>query len=397
MNLSRRNHEEERADRLGQWKEAFTELHSLGEDERSAVQTLFSGSIPSNPPPTRVAVQEVLEETPTFDTDEMEPALDRITSLIDDLSNLRLAYEARSSTPSTRAQPDDITQALQHVSELERLYETVPEPLRRDVMRSPPEEEETSVLDEKLEEVIPEEAFRETKRQRSMTEEEGDIIRSVLGLGLPGTSQPSQSDLEIPQTEEPQLEVQDDTIGSTTEGAAHEKMTEGVYKQLRDAERMAAEAYGPIDPEDPTPFDRWITTRSRSTSSLSAETVTTLDTDTDMTDPMDRLDQLIRTSPEVKRTYDRALAMPTPSDHDACMELVTRMGVPVIKAGIPYEAEGLASSLARAGLVDFVGTEDSDVLAYEVSLHISGKSKAMLMGYRPLCCETYQRRVNPSL
>lgn len=356
MNLSRRSHEEDRADRLSQWKEAFTELRSLPEDERSAVQTLFSGSIASNPPPTRVDVQEVLEETSTFDSDEMEPALDRITSLIDDLSNLRLAYEARSSIPSTRAKSDDLNQALQHISELEKLYETVPEPLRiKDIFRSPPEEEETSVLDEKLEEVIPEEAFRESKRQRMMTEEEGQIIGSILGVEV--------LDRDVPSPVDDQEQRANDTwLGLEDEGP------ESAVDIKRRRPRAEAQAAVVDSDEDLILVNQQRTTEADVLSSPHLQLEDNLDLDA--MDPMDRLDELIRIAPEVKQTYERALAMPSPSDHDACMELVARMGVPVIKAGIPYEAEGLAASMARSGLVDFVGTEDSDVLAYEVSLRL---------------------------
>jgi flap endonuclease-1 len=183
-----------------------------------------------------------------------------------------------------------LSDALQHVSELERLHETIGEPSQpRDIYRSPPEEEETSILDEALEQVVPEEAFRESKRQRSLTEEEGRIVQELLG-GRPAP------------------------LAHEGEEAAETK------------------------------------------------------------EPLGRLDDLIQASPEVKATYQRALNMPTPSDHDACRELVMKMGVPVIEAKIPYEAEGLAASLAIAGLVDFVGSEDSDVIAYEVSLIIQHKT-----------------------
>lgn len=347
MNLSRRSREEDRADRLAQWKDAFSELHQLPEDERSAVQTLFSGSIASNPPPTRVAVKEVLSDNPTFDDLEMEPALDRITSLIDDLSNLRLAYEGRSTTSSSRARPDALTQALQHVSELEMLYETVPETMKKDLVRSPPEEEKTSVLDEKLEEVIPEEAFRESKRQRMMTEEEGEIISSILGLPISDSTSSSTSTGESSPTEDREVTgKQLTTPRSSSHGQSSPPATSPGLSELD-----KASGYGSQTPSDE------------------------LDTDLGSVsmDPMDRLDELIRTSPEIKQIYERRLAMPTSLDHDACMELVARMGIPVIKAAIPYEAEGLAASLARAGLVDFVGTEDSDVIAYEVCslFHIS--------------------------
>ena len=82
---------------------------------------------------------------------------------------------------------------------------------------------------------------------------------------------------------------------------------------------------------------------------------------------MARLDELIARNPEVREIYNRALSLPKTSDHDDCKELLVKMGVPVLEAAVPFEAEGLAASLARAGLVDFVATEDSDVLAYEVS------------------------------
>ncbi|WVQ93490.1 hypothetical protein IAU59_000564 [Kwoniella sp. CBS 9459] len=93
----------------------------------------------------------------------------------------------------------------------------------------------------------------------------------------------------------------------------------------------------------------------------------------DLPEPLKRLDELIEAAPSVKSTYDRALNIPSAADHEDCKELLQAMGVPVLEAKIPYEAEGLASALARRGLVDYVGTEDSDVLAYEGPLlrHLS--------------------------
>ena len=83
------------------------------------------------------------------------------------------------------------------------------------------------------------------------------------------------------------------------------------------------------------------------------------------------VDNLLKTVPEIRATYERALNMPTQRHLDECKELLLIMGVPVIEAMIPYEGEGLAASLARAGKVDFVGTEDSDVLAYGVRFDFS--------------------------
>lgn len=86
----------------------------------------------------------------------------------------------------------------------------------------------------------------------------------------------------------------------------------------------------------------------------------------DLKPEIERLDRIMEVIPQVRQMYARALKLPSRSDHDDCRELLVRMGVPVLVAEIPYEAEGLASSLARRGLVDFVATEDSDVLGYEV-------------------------------
>lgn len=71
--------------------------------------------------------------------------------------------------------------------------------------------------------------------------------------------------------------------------------------------------------------------------------------------------------PSVRGIYTRALAIPREEHHAACRELLTRMGVPIVFARVPYEAEGLCSAMALSGVVDFAGTEDSDVVAYGVS------------------------------
>lgn len=234
----------------------------------------------------RVAIQEKLESTTSLDMTEIDAALDRITTMIDTVSDLQSEYLAKISSGVSRKNPQGLTDAIKHVTELERLHEAIGEPKSRDIYRSPPEDEETSVLDEALEQVVPEEAFTESKRQKELTEEEGRIINSFLAR-------------------------QDVAVDSASE-------VEEIY----------------------TP---------------------------DQTPPMTRLEGLIESTPEMKAVYQRALNMPTSSDHDACRDLVIKMGVPVLEARIPYEAEGLAASLANAGLVDFVGTEDSDVIAYGVS------------------------------
>lgn len=79
------------------------------------------------------------------------------------------------------------------------------------------------------------------------------------------------------------------------------------------------------------------------------------------------LEEIEERMPAVKGIYTRALAIPREEHHAACRELLTRMGVPIVFARVPYEAEGLCAAMAMSGLVDFAGTEDSDVVAYGVS------------------------------
>ncbi|ORX35224.1 PIN domain-like protein [Kockovaella imperatae] len=86
------------------------------------------------------------------------------------------------------------------------------------------------------------------------------------------------------------------------------------------------------------------------------------------TERQSRLNELTLDSERMQDMMKKRLAVPTAQDHAQCRELLIKMGVPILTAEIPYEAEGLASALAKANLVDFVGTEDSDVLAYEAPL-----------------------------
>jgi len=291
---------------LAQWQEAFTEVESLADDEQMTIRAYFNNSTSTQ---ATIADKRVeLESNTSMDMTEIDASLDRITAAIDTLSDLQSEFLAKSSSGVSKKDPKPVgyNEVLKHVTELEQLHETIGESKPRDIWRSPPEEEETSVLDEALEQVVPEEVFRESKSQKELTEEEGRIIRIFLA--------------------------------------------------------------GPSSGNDRDEIEEIFTPDHRP--------------------PMARLDDLIQVQPEVRQIYQRALNMPSSSDHDACRELVLKMGVPVLEARIPYEAEGLAASLANAGLVDFVGTEDSDVLAYEVSWQ-AGRSVA---DGRHLCCGTSQAR-----
>lgn len=71
-------------------------------------------------------------------------------------------------------------------------------------------------------------------------------------------------------------------------------------------------------------------------------------------------------APGTKSIYVNSLDAPSADLHSQCRKLIRLMGVPVLYAKPPFEAEGLGSAMVKAGLADYVVTEDSDVLAYEV-------------------------------
>lgn len=79
------------------------------------------------------------------------------------------------------------------------------------------------------------------------------------------------------------------------------------------------------------------------------------------------LDDIITRAATVRETYVGSLNVPQEKDHAACRDLLRVMGVPIVIAKIPYEAEGLASALVLRGQADFAGSEDSDVIVYGVS------------------------------
>jgi flap endonuclease-1 len=86
-----------------------------------------------------------------------------------------------------------------------------------------------------------------------------------------------------------------------------------------------------------------------------------------LTAALAQLDGLRADAPAVRATYVSNLIVPLESEHAACRDLLRKMGVPVLLAPVPFEAEGVASVMALRGEVDFVGTEDSDVIVYGVS------------------------------
>ncbi len=76
------------------------------------------------------------------------------------------------------------------------------------------------------------------------------------------------------------------------------------------------------------------------------------------------LDVFMQEGIKIAKTHDRAMSLPSREDHEEVREFYVPWAYPVVIAQIPFEAEGIASHMAKAGLIDYVATEDSDVLAY---------------------------------
>jgi flap endonuclease-1 len=257
--------------------------------------------------------------------DAVDETIDRITSTIDTLTSLVSRYRAHNR-PRERGLPEtpEVSQAIEHICDLEELSEEIESQAlslpaaatEADAANTPDEGEGEGgavvkdpvreFVDERIEEVMPN-TFAESRRQSDLTVEEGEIIDAFL----------CRSQSSPPTSPTP---------------PAH--LSAGSVDVIVGGEEVSSDTIQ-ITPLSQQP-------------------------------PLDRLDDLILRLPAIQAIYDRALDMPTQQDHADCRELLMRMGVPVIHAEAPYEAEGLASALAREGLVDYVGTEDSDVIAYEV-------------------------------
>lgn len=75
-------------------------------------------------------------------------------------------------------------------------------------------------------------------------------------------------------------------------------------------------------------------------------------------------EELVAKAKVISLSYDRSLEKPRESDMKEAKEMLEAMGVPVLEVDAPWEAEGLCAAMVIGGLADFVGTEDTDVLAY---------------------------------
>ncbi|THH32067.1 hypothetical protein EUX98_g2107 [Antrodiella citrinella] len=79
-------------------------------------------------------------------------------------------------------------------------------------------------------------------------------------------------------------------------------------------------------------------------------------------------DSLAEQSHILSQSYDRRTHPPTLDTYEESKEILRAMGVPCIETSGPFEAEALASSLVLHGHADYVVSEDSDVIVYEVPL-----------------------------
>ncbi|WVF65856.1 hypothetical protein IAT40_000593 [Kwoniella sp. CBS 6097] len=274
-----------------------------------------------------------------------DATIDRITSMIDSLAPLIQEYrDARRLSGygyKEQLEPDEMSMILS-----DGVVEMAQD-LREEWIVSPPvagpaegaegisdrekgvreREERVEEIDETLAGLISPDKVPETPSQMALTKAEGEIINDIL-------SPPSSP-----------------SLSSSAESAS-------TFVQDGDVPDIEAIA-------DPSSY------RTPSSAEMESEP--------DLPEPLERLDALIEALPSVRGIYERALNLPSAADHEDCKELLLTMGVPVLEAKIPYEAEGLASALARRGLVDFVGSEDSDVLAYEGPLlrHLSPATKPL--------------------
>ncbi|WVW80218.1 hypothetical protein I302_102195 [Kwoniella bestiolae CBS 10118] len=376
--LARRNHELERSVRLESLRETLTEFQAMAEEEKDIVRAHWETTrfmflrpkeettldwdeppdsselppIPKSeqslppplPPPRPTLIQDIplpsSQEIQTS-TDDIPPTppptpplpegitspskasqltstlseadgqvIDRVISMIDTLAPLIQEYRESQRKGTDRVGSEDLELLNGDIVEMEEeLREWIPSKSPR---QEEDKEEKVEELNLAIEELLPSTNVGESPRQRALSMEEGEIITEML------SSPPSPP--------------------------------------FKAVETLEEEVY-PTPPATPEPE---VEDEGKAEVGIEEE-------DTKI-DPMLRLDRLIEELPSTLNIYERALDIPSAGDHEDCKELLKIMGVPVLEAKIPYEAEGLASALAKNGLVDYVGTEDSDVLAYDAPL-----------------------------
>ena len=154
----------------------------------------------------------------------------------------------------------------------------------------------------------------------------------------------------------------------------------GEEVQEEDLEEIATVAVEPSADFTETPRQTTLTIQENY---LLSDFITTITSDSPSQASLYEFQQELRKlqdkAKEVARTYERSHSKPSSQDMTEAQELLEVMGVPIIQAAPPYEAEGVCSAMVLGGLADFAGTEDSDVLVYGASLlkHVATSSKPL--------------------
>jgi flap endonuclease-1 len=165
------------------------------------------------------------------------------------------------------------------------------------------------------------------------------------------------------------------TVTATSDSAAL-----GEEVQEEDLEEIATVAVEPSTDFTETPRQTTLTIQENY---LLSDFITTITSDSpsqaSLYDFQQELRKLQDKAKEVARTYERSHSKPSSQDMAEAQELLEVMGVPIIQAAAPYEAEGVCSAMVLGGIADFAGTEDSDVLVYGASLlkHVATSSKPL--------------------
>ncbi|KAF8318401.1 PIN domain-like protein [Clavulina sp. PMI_390] len=91
--------------------------------------------------------------------------------------------------------------------------------------------------------------------------------------------------------------------------------------------------------------------------------------------------ELAARSEAVGQSYQRTSDLPKEETFAESKIMIEALGIPWIEAEGEYEAEGIASSLVKHGIADYVGSEDTDVLVYQAPLlrNITSQSDPLVL------------------
>ncbi|KAM6503633.1 PIN domain-like protein [Amanita muscaria] len=93
------------------------------------------------------------------------------------------------------------------------------------------------------------------------------------------------------------------------------------------------------------------------------------------------VNQLAERSGAMSASYLRRADTPTAKTYDESREILQAMGIPCIESTGAFEAEALASAIVCRGQADYVASEDTDVLVYEVPLlrNLTNRNEPLMM------------------